>query len=279
MYIDGILKKWNDETYDIQSLDLFDLISKVVSEDIAIELKTLYCKESVVTFEAESAAETYYNTFHNVEDAYKTDKSFGDISFEYGMILSRMGEPMVGVSFKQWLTDNYSDICEMLTIEDSIDVCTELVDLYYDEPTRAKQQSELITKFRERQSELQLKIQKRLFLSDLESAVPSPRELTDVEFEYAQLLCDEYVFDGYITEDDEVRKTELEIEILKAQIEPGDPFQRVLYTGDISDMFVIAMFDEQQMFVDFHEAYYPNEKTELECWRELVTLNGKKPKI
>jgi len=279
MFIDGILKKWNDETYDIQDFELFNLISKVISGSIATELSAVYSKESVVTFESEAAAEAYYNTFHNVEDAYKTDKSFGDISFEYGMILKRMGEPMMGISFKQWLVANCSDVCEMLTMEDSIEVCTELVDLYYDEPARAKQESELIAKFRELQAELRVKIQKRLFLSDLESAVPAPRELTDIEFEYGQLLCDEYAFNGYITEEDEVRKTELEIEILKAQIEPGDTFQRVLYTGDISDMFVIAMFDEEQMFVDFHEAYNPNEKTELECWRELVSLNGKKPKV
>lgn len=123
---------------------------------------------------------------------------------------------------------------------------------------------------------------KQEFLAELENAVPAPIEQTETEAEYGRLLCDEYAFNGYITEEDELRKSELEIQILKEQITPSDTYHRVCCetnAGRPSDLFAIGMFDENGMFEDFYEVYDYTEKSELECWRELVTLNGKTPKI
>ena len=100
--------------------------------------------------------------------------------------------------------------------------------------------------------------------------------------EIAHLTTLVYVVENGDTEENKARIREIEaieaerrIEALQSQISSKDTFQRVLPEAD---MFVIGMYILEGEFHDFFDAISLSERTELECWREIVILNGKIPK-
>ena len=78
------------------------------------------------------------------------------------------------------------------------------------------------------------------------------------------------------TEENNIRINELdsllekrEIELLSGQLDNSDKFHRVNSEND--KLFVIGIFD------DYQDCINMNEKSESNCYRDLIILNGKTP--
>lgn len=68
---------------------------------------------------------------------------------------------------------------------------------------------------------------------------------------------------------------EREIIVLSSQLSISDKHQRV--SNDNENLFVIGIFDINGIFDDYHDCIDMNERYETDCYRDLITLNGKIP--